>query len=42
MNGAENIEEILIEHDETQYTPEEWENVHAQTWHDSWRNSHGK
>lgn len=40
MNGYETIEEILGEDVDNDISAEEWDNVHSQTWHDSWRNSH--
>lgn len=40
MNGNETIEEILSEDVNSDISVEDWDNVHSQTWHDSWRNSH--
>ena len=40
MNGVEEIREILEEPDNVTNNCETWDNVHSQTWHDAWRNSH--
>ena len=41
MNGIEEIEEIINEEMETEDSEQGClNNVHSQTWHDSWRNSH--
>ena len=42
MNGIDIIKEILTENEETVCSSEEWDNVHSQTWHDSWRDSHSE